>query len=219
MNNDAGVSASSSTSPGARKRGRGRGADPEQTQAELVTAAFESLRHDGIAGTTARSIAARAGCNQAAIYYHFGGIEPLLIEALRQSSERRLDRYRADLGETADIGELLAAIERLYVDDRASGHLGVLTELAGGIASNPGLRAGIDLSTQPWLDFVEERITMATASLPIGALLPAADLADLIFSVIVGLELRSRVDGRDDRAERLFRLAGVGLALVGQHTP
>lgn len=197
-------------------RKRGRGADPERTRAELVDAAFSALREDGIAATTARSIASRAGCNQAAIYYHFGGIEPLLLEALKQSSERRLVRYQAELGDTTDVGELVTAIAALYADDRASGHLAVLTELAGGIASNPALREGIDLSTRPWLDFVEERIRMVASTLPFGQLLPAADLADLIFSIVVGLELRTRVDGREDRAERLFHLAAVAAALIGQ---
>ncbi len=206
------------TTPRAARK-RGRGADPGQTKAELVDGAFEALRHDGIAATTARSIAARAGCNQAAIYYHFGGIEPLLIEALTQSSDRRLERYRTALADTTDIGELLAAIEVLYVEDRASGHLAVLTELAGGIASSPGLAAGIDTSTRPWLEFVEDRVRSATASLPFAALVPAEDVADLIFSVVVGLELRSRVDGRDDRAERLFRLASVAAGLLGRDAP
>ncbi|WP_040491575.1 TetR/AcrR family transcriptional regulator [Ilumatobacter nonamiensis] len=205
------------TPSGGRKRGRG--ADPERTRRELVDAAFEALRQDGIAGTTARSIAARAGCNQAAIYYHFGGIEPLLIQALQESSVRRLDRYREELGDSTDIEELLRTIEALYADDRESGHMAVLTELAGGIASSPQLREGIDLATRPWLDFVEERIRMATSDLPFAALLPAEDLADLIFSVVVGLELRSRVDGREDRPERLFRLASVGAALVGRSMP
>ena len=76
--------------PETRKRKRGRGADPEQTKDELLSAAIASLVEDGYRGTTARSIAARAQCNQAAIYYHFGGIEPLLIGALQRSSAERL---------------------------------------------------------------------------------------------------------------------------------
>ncbi len=196
-------------------RKRGRGADPDQTRAELVQAAFDSLRHDGISSTTARSIAHRAGCNQAAIYYHFGGIDPLLLAALERSSDARLERYRDELGDTTDLTELITAIEGLYAEDRASGHMAVLTELAGGIASNPDLRDGIDLATRPWLEFVEERIRLASADLPFGHLIPAEDVADLIFSIVVGLELRSRVDGRTDRADRLFRLATVAASLAG----
>ena len=87
----------------ADKRKRGRGADPTATKAALVTAAFDTLATDGYRGTTARSIADRAGVNQAAIYYHFSGIENLLITALSESSERRLERYKDTITDTSDL--------------------------------------------------------------------------------------------------------------------
>jgi AcrR family transcriptional regulator len=180
----------------------------------LVTAAFESLRHDGFRGTTARAIAARAQANQAAIYYHFGGIDELLLEALRQSSERRLDRYEETLGEFTDLATLIDTLEMLYVEDVESGHMAVLAELMGGVTANVNLRSGLEETTQPWLDFVEQRISDVAGQHPMGALVPARDLADLLFSIVTGLELRNNLDGNVERAPRLFRLARLLLPLV-----
>ncbi len=202
------------TDPSPTKRKRGRGADPDETRTQLVEAAAASLLEEGYRGTTARSIATRANCNQAAIYYHFGGIEPLLIESLKRSSSARLERYRASLTENESLPELVQRLEQLYVEDRETGHFALLTELLGGITASPDLQAGIEATTQPWLDFVEERVGVATQSLPFGSMLPAADLADLVFSIVIGVELRNKVDGNTDRADRLFRLAQLAATLV-----
>lgn len=196
------------------KRKRGRGADPEQTKQELVAAAIGGLIEDGYGGTTARSIATRANCNQAAIYYHFGGIDQLLLAALEVSSQSRLERYKERITGDRTLSELLELLEQLYEQDRESGHLGVLTELVGGITASPGLREGIELTTAPWLEFVEGRIQHAAQSVPFGAIMPAADIADVIFSLVIGVELRNKVDGNVERSGRLFRLAKLAGALV-----
>lgn len=196
------------------KRKRGRGADPEQTKNQLIDAAIQSVLEEGYSGTTARSIAGRADCNQAAIYYHFGGIDELLIAALEQSSLKRLDRYKAVMHDGQSLQELIELIEGLYVEDRDSGHLGLLTELVGGITARPDLRPGIERSTAPWLAFVEERIADAVKTLTFGSMLPVADLADLVFSLVIGVELRNKVDGRVDRSDRLFRLGKLAAALA-----
>ena len=196
------------------KRKRGRGADPESTRQALVDAAISSLIEVGYAGTTARSIASRADCNQAAIYYHFGGIEPLLIAALKASSARRLERYKNQIVDATDLMSLVGELERLYAEDRESGHLGLLAELVGGITASPELRQGIEESTEPWLVFVESRIREAASTVPFGPSLPTGDIADLIFSLVIGVELRSKIDENDERPARLFRLARLAATLA-----
>ena len=49
------------------------------TRAVLVAAAIGTLRESGFAAASARRIAARAGCNQALIFYHFGSVPDLLV--------------------------------------------------------------------------------------------------------------------------------------------
>lgn len=204
MTEDAASKAPASAKPKARTRGRG--GNPDQTKIQLMDAAFATLKEDGFRGATARNVAGRASCNQASIYYHFDGVEPLLVAALTRSSDARLDRYKEALDTVSDPRTVLKTVADLYVEDRASGHLEVLAELLGGVTATPGLRDGIDAAIAPWLQFVEAKIQESTASLTWGAALPAGDITDLIFSLVVGVELRTKLDGHTDRSERLFQL-------------
>ena len=49
------------------------------TRAVLIAAAIDTLRESGFAAASARRIAAKAGCNQALIFYHFGSVPDLLV--------------------------------------------------------------------------------------------------------------------------------------------
>ncbi len=183
-----------------------------------MDAAFATLKEDGLGGATTRSIAGRANCNQASIYYHFDNVENLLVRALHRSSDARLERYKEALKGVSDPQTVLKTVADLYVEDRASGHMEVLAEMLGGVTASPTLREGIVVATNPWLGFVEAKIREATASLPFGSALPASDIADLIFSLVVGVEMRTKLDGHSDRSDRLFQLASLAAGFL-PHEP
>ncbi|MDH3755278.1 MAG: TetR family transcriptional regulator [Acidimicrobiia bacterium] len=204
----------SRTDETAPNRKRGRGADPARTRQALTDAAFDTLRAEGFRGATARAIAARAGCNQAAIYYHFQGIQPLLIASLQASSARRLVHYRRLLGGVTDPATALARLDELHAEDVASGHLTVLAELVGGITAEPDLRPGLTEAVGPWLEFVADTIRNATDSFPWAASLPAGDVADMIFSLILGMELQTKLDGDADRFSRLMNMGRLVVAVL-----
>jgi AcrR family transcriptional regulator len=52
--------------------------DAADTKTRLRAAAIDTVRDLGIAGVSARTVASRAECNQASIYYHFGSLHGLL---------------------------------------------------------------------------------------------------------------------------------------------
>ena len=54
---------------------------------DLLAGALACLKTKGWAATTVRDIAAAAGVNHAAIGYHFGSREALLIEAFTQAMD------------------------------------------------------------------------------------------------------------------------------------
>src|SRR3982751_2926344 len=103
--------------------------DPADTRARLVAAALKSLQEEGFAGTTARSIATRADVNQALVFYHFGGVDGLLLAALDASAAERLGRYRRELAAAPTVAAKVDAAQRLYREDVDGGHVTVIAEL------------------------------------------------------------------------------------------
>ncbi|TMK57251.1 MAG: helix-turn-helix transcriptional regulator, partial [Actinobacteria bacterium] len=77
------------------------------TAQTIADAALETLREEGFAGATSRAIARRGGFNQALIFYHHGSLERLLVAALRQTSEQRLERYREAVAGASTLDELI----------------------------------------------------------------------------------------------------------------
>ena len=56
------------------------GADPPRTRRDILTAAEELIRDEGLGAATTRAIAARAGCAEGSIYRHFPDKHALIIE-------------------------------------------------------------------------------------------------------------------------------------------
>jgi AcrR family transcriptional regulator len=186
---------------------RGAGADPDQTKRRLIDAAFETVLLDGYAGASARAIATRAGCNQASIYYHFGGIEQLLVATLHDSNNKRFTRYQAAIEPLTDVQELLNAWKTLHVEDEATGHVTVLTEMVGAIGAEPSLRDGLRDVVDVWTSFVGHTIDRLSAVSPLAKLIPREDAAAVVFALFLGVELLTKLDQDTGRANRLFTAA------------
>src|SRR5947207_15257968 len=72
-----------------------KNADPRSsdTRERIIAATLQTLEQDGFAETSARAIARNGGFNQALIFYHFGSIAQVLIEAFREVSDEQTGRY------------------------------------------------------------------------------------------------------------------------------
>lgn len=64
---------------------------------EIVLAALEQVRARGIAGVRAADVAKALDVSTALIFYHFGTLETLIIEAFRQAAETNLAVLRGEL--------------------------------------------------------------------------------------------------------------------------
>src|SRR3954464_1578570 len=93
-------------------------AEPKgDTRERLMAAAVETLREEGITGATARAIAARADANQALIFYHFGSVANLLLQAFLRTSDDQIARYRAAARDVDSLQDLVAIARRLHDED------------------------------------------------------------------------------------------------------
>src|SRR5262249_36639909 len=132
--------------------------DADATRLQMVEAALATLKEEGFAGTTARAVARRGGFNQALVYYHFGGLNELLLAALDASSVARLERYREAIESAGSTEELIARARELFHEDVESGQATVVSELVGASLAQPELMTEMVARTRPWLDLARSTL-------------------------------------------------------------
>ncbi len=189
------------------------------TRERIVEAAIETLREEGFAGTTARSIANRGGFNQALIFYHFGSVPALLLETFRKTSEEQIAKYRAAAAEVGSLADLVEIARRLHSEDIQTGGVTAVTQLMAAAASDEEVGRAILDRFDGWIALVEDALRRALATHPLGSLVPVREAAYAISAMFLGIELMSRLDPERSEAERVFDMMALLAQLVQQLTP
>lgn len=196
----------------------GRRGEPDRNPERrrlLVDAAISSLREVGYAGTSARSVAARAGCNQGLVFYYFGSVEGLLLAALDEVSARRRERHAEALGAASTPGELATRAAAVVREDLEAGHLAVLAELIAASSSSPSLREEIARRLVPWTTLAADAIERLGTGPLLGGALPTSTAARGVVALVLGLELLDSLDGDHDESARLLDLLALAAGLLG----
>ncbi|MDQ4149944.1 MAG: TetR/AcrR family transcriptional regulator [Actinomycetota bacterium] len=181
---------------------------PATTKQRIVEAAFQTLKEEGFAGTSARAIARRGGFNQALIFYHFGTLNDLLLATLDKTSGERMSRYRDSMGKAHSVDEKIQTATRLYREDLSSGHITVISEMVAGSLARPDLGPEVVARMEPWIEFTEEVIRdLLEGSMFSGTIKPRT-LAFAVVALYLGVDLLSHLDQDKSRAEALFEMAG-----------
>jgi AcrR family transcriptional regulator len=182
----------------------------------LVTAAIDVLGEAGFAGASAREIAARAGCSQASVFYHFGSVSDLLLAALDEVSAVRMAAYRTLLDEASSVTALVDSAREIFLADLDAGYVRVLVEMITAAQAVPGLGPQVTRRLEPWREFAETAVRRAIGRSPLSRVLPATDAAHAVVAGFLGLELLAILDGDRtgaialfDRARALARLLDV----------
>ncbi|MFG1777172.1 TetR/AcrR family transcriptional regulator [Micromonospora sp. NPDC049048] len=184
------------------------------TRQKLIDGALAAIRSHGIAGTSARTIAAAAGVNQALVFYHFGSVDALLAEACRDATAARVAVYRARFAQVRSLGELLDLGRVLHEQERAEGNVAVLAQLLAGAQTDERLAEPTAAALRLWTAEIETVLHRLLRDSPVAPIADPAGLARAISAAFVGLELFEGVDpagGRDalDALERLAVLVEV----------
>ena len=193
---------------------RPRSAAGSDTRQRIVEAALATLTEDGIAGTSARAIAKRGGFNQSLIFYHFGSVPDLLVEATLSLSEGRLSRYRERVANVSSLSELASVAEQLHEQDISEGQVTVLAQMLAGAASFPEIRSDLMAVFSPWIELVDGVVARLLPDSPLSAFVPTRDIAFSITALFVGIELLVALDDDPERERRLFAAFEAGAALA-----
>ncbi|MEV0223306.1 TetR/AcrR family transcriptional regulator [Streptomyces sp. NPDC050704] len=186
-----------------------------ETKAKLLDGALRTLTEQGIAKTSARTVAAAAGVNQALVFYHFGSVDELLAAACRHGAEQRVSRYRERLARIGNLAELLTFAREMHEEERAEGHVATLGQLLAGAQTHPRLApataAGLDL----WITEVERVLVRVLPATPLAEFADPVGLARAVSASFVGIELYEGVDPEGARRalDALEQLAGLVAAL------
>ncbi len=179
------------------------------TRQRIIDAAMETVRREGIVGTSARAIARTGGFNQALIFYHFGSVNDALLAGLDCISDARMARYREQLAEVSSLPQLVEVAAGLHAEDVEHGHIHVLSQMLAGASSSPELAVEVLRRFEPWTEMVVVAIRRVVQGTPYEQLVPVDDLAFVISALFVGIELMTHLD--PDRAKEQSLFATIGL--------
>jgi AcrR family transcriptional regulator len=172
------------------------------TKQRLLDGALAAIREHGIAGVSARTIAAAAGVNQALIFYHFGSVDELLAAACRDATADRVAQYVDRFATVTSLRELLDVGRTLHAEERRLGNVSVLAQLLAGAQHDVRLAAPTAAALQLWIDEIESVLHRLLAGSPFAEIADIPGLARALSAAFVGLELYSGVD--EAGAQRAF---------------
>lgn len=197
---------------------RGGGGTADATRARILDAALETLKREGIVGTSARAIGQTGGFAPALLFYHYGSVNDLLVAAVEELSRQRVARYAQRLEGVTTLAELAEVARDLHREDMEEGHVRVLVQMLAATGSDPELAARLMAIFEPWIALVRDTLERAAGS-GLGALVPAEDGAYALTALFLGLELLTHLGGDTARDERLFdafdRIASLLGPLLG----
>ena len=166
----------------------------DTTRARLEQAALATLREDGIAGVSARSIARRADANQALIFYHFGTVTNLVAVATQASVTAAVDRYRPQFDAAMSFADLLAVGRALHDAERAAGNVAVMAQLTAAAQADPVMADTARRCLDTWADALEPTVQRLLRATPLDGLVDHRGLTRAVSASFLGLELYEGVD-------------------------
>jgi len=181
----------------------------------IVQAALEALRTKGFGGASARTIASLAGVNPGLIFYYFTSLDELLLAALRESSEERLERYRDAAEGVRTPQELVALLRGIYEEDTASGHVRVVCEMVAGSVARPPLGRAVMALMEPWVALAERSVERVLAGSPVAQLASPRELALAGVTFYLGANLVTHLAEAPDAVDDLLASAERAAGLVG----
>lgn len=121
---------------------------------EIVLAALAQVRTHGIAGVRAADVAKALDISTALIFYHFGTLENLIVEAFRQAAETELAGLRKVQARRGSVTSRLRAVLGLYGPSDSTDGWPLWIEAGAAAMRDSQLRAVLQRLDLHWRDTV-----------------------------------------------------------------
>jgi AcrR family transcriptional regulator len=164
------------------------------TRDKLLEAAAVALAEDGVAGVSARTVAARAEVNQALVFYHFGTVDELLEAAVRRSVDLAVATYRDRLADVTSLADLLTLGRDLHRTERERGNVAQMAQVMAGARRSPALASAGRYAMDRWSAEVASAVVRVLPGTLLAGLVDPRGLAQAVAAGFIGLELYDGVD-------------------------
>lgn len=185
-----------------------------ETRDRIIDAALETVRTEGLVGTSVRVIARNGGFNQALVFYHFGSVEELLLAALERANERRIVRFTERLEEASNLRDLVSVALDLHGSEDECDQP-ALAAIVAGWSTNSDVGPRIVEILKPWDDLVAGALRRSLEGTPFAGAAPVEDMAHAISALFLGIELLNRLDGDERRTRSLFNSLDAAATVAG----
>src|SRR3954462_265003 len=125
------------------------------TREKLLDAAAAAPAEDGVAGVSARTVAARAEVNQALVFYHFGSVAGMLDAAVRRSVNLAVASYRDRLSDVTTLAALLSIGRDLHEAEKRAGNVLQMAQVMAGALRDETLAGAGRYAMDRWSGEVE----------------------------------------------------------------
>jgi len=195
-----------------------------ETRSRLVDAAAALFAEHGIDAVSVDAVADAAGRTSGAVYDHFGSKQGLLLALLDDWSHSLLTVIAAEFEVSATVEDRLRAVAANVIThptDQTRRLLLLERELSLRAARHPEVAALLRARSREAHDWLTRGFSSWIDQGLIGSEVPAQRLATIFSAVVVGLEMRQRLDPASASADDVAAALGVvlGLAPLGQAPP
>jgi len=196
----------------AKRKGSSSG---DETRRKIAEATLETLRNEGIVGTSARAIARTGDFNQALIFYHYGSIDEAIVAAVQTMSDRRLESHREQLESVSTLTELIDVAKSLHEQDRTENNMTVLTQAFAGAAGDPEMGPKLYAQLTPWTEMVTASIKRVLGTSVVESVVPHEQITQMISALFLGIELLDDLDPSANTAALFDTLKSLAALLEG----
>jgi AcrR family transcriptional regulator len=196
--------------------GTGVASGPVSPRELIVRAAAESLLENGYAGTTVRTIAARAGVAIGNLQYYFPTKSELLVEAWRYLTAQSVEQLRQTLNRLTDPLEVLeVGVEAIWDSLRRLGDIQLAAfDLLVQAPRSERLRAYLPELFTRYREVIQEQLDRLERDGRVRLMVPREVLVPLLLNTVLGFGLYYVVTGDDEscvRALSAFRQLASGV--------
>lgn len=181
------------------------------TRSKLLHATDAVLRESGLAAVSARSVAARAGVNQALIFYHFGTVAELIDAACRTALDARVAVYAERFDAVRNLDELLTLARELNTTEGRSGNVASMAQVLAAGQHDEAVAGTARYCLGQWSGQIERVLRRVLSGHPLADVVDVTGLANAVTCGFIGVELMQGVasEAGDSALASLDQLAGL----------